>query len=172
VLDVPTGTGADLPLLMDRIGPSGRVVALDYSPGMLGRARAKVRKAGWDNVTLIEADARRLDADLIGLDHVDAAICMLGLSVIPDWSDVFQRMFDLVRPGGRIVVMDLYLDGKRTSGLSNAYYRMLVQADSRRRFWEPLARQVHDAQFIDHNWFGGIARIAAGTKPLDAPPMA
>ena len=41
VLDVPTGTGANLPLLIERIGPSGRVVGVDASRGMLARARKK-----------------------------------------------------------------------------------------------------------------------------------
>jgi ubiquinone/menaquinone biosynthesis C-methylase UbiE len=166
VLDVPTGTGANLPLLIERIGPSGQIIAIDYSPGMLARAKTKVRDAGWDNVKLIEADARTLDADMVGVEQVDAAICMLGLSVVPDWTEVFQRMFNLVRPGGRIVVMDLYLDGKRTSGAANVYYQLLAKADSRRRFWEPLEAQVEDLETIDHNWFGGVARIVAGTKPV------
>jgi ubiquinone/menaquinone biosynthesis C-methylase UbiE len=165
VLDVPTGTGASIPLLRSRVGASGRVVAVDYSPGMLARARSKVVQAGWDNVDLVEADARKLSRDLVGVDGVDAAICMLGLTVVPDWREVFQRVFDLVRPGGRIAVMDLYLDGKRTSGVANTYYRLLAQADSRRRVWEPLAEQADDVQTIDHDWFGGVARIAAGTKP-------
>ncbi len=174
VLDVPTGTGASLPLLNERIGSSGRICAVDYSTGMLARARSKVQKAGWDNVDLIQADARALNAELLNLEQVDAAICMLGLSVVPDWPDVFQRMYDVVRPGGRVVVMDLYLEGKRWSGVANAYYRLLAQADSRRRFWEPLERQVDDFHVIDHNWFGGIARIAGGTRPSATsiiPPM-
>jgi ubiquinone/menaquinone biosynthesis C-methylase UbiE len=165
VLDVPTGTGASIPLLRSGVGAAGRVVAIDYSPGMLARARAKVTKAGWDDVDLVEADARKLSGDLLGVDRVDAAICMLGLTVVPDWREVFQRVFDLVRPGGRIAVMDLYLDGKWTSGVANTYYRMLAQADSRRRVWEPLAEQADDVRTIDHNWFGGVARIVAGTKP-------
>ncbi|TYP90782.1 class I SAM-dependent methyltransferase [Blastococcus xanthinilyticus] len=165
VLDVAAGTGANFPLLIERIGASGRICAIDYSPGMLARAAAKVRKTGWDNVDLIEADARTLDAELVGLPQVDAAICVLGLSVVPDWREVFERMFGLVRSGGRVVVMDLNLDGKRTSGVANAYYRRLAQADSRRRFWEPLQSQADDVELIDHTWFGGVARIAGGTKP-------
>ena len=167
VLDVPTGTGANLPLLIERIGSSGQICAIDYSSGMLARARAKVRDAGWDNVKLVEADARMLDSDMVGLEQVDAAICMLGLSVVPDWTDVFERMFNMVRPGGRVVVMDLYLDGKRSSGLANAYYHVLAKADSRRRFWEPLEAHVDDVEIIDHNWFGGVARIVGGTKRPD-----
>ena len=166
VLDVPTGTGASLPLLRERVGPYGRLVGVDYSPGMLSKARSKMTDAGWRNVDLVEADARTLNAELVGTDRVDAAICMLGLSVVPDWQEVFQRMFDLVRPGGRVAVMDLYLDGRVDSGIANTYYRLLAQADQRRRFWEPLAEQATDVQTIDHTWFGGVARIVGGTKPL------
>ncbi|MGY1771778.1 class I SAM-dependent methyltransferase [Blastococcus sp. SYSU D00813] len=165
VLDVPTGTGASLPLLRERVGPYGRVHAVDHSAGMLAKARSKVRAAGWRNVALLQADARVLDADLLGTDSVDAAFCMLGLSVVPDWEDVFQRVFDLVRPGGRIALMDLYLDGRVDSGIANTYYRLLAQADQRRRFWEPLERQVDDLETIDHTWFGGVARIVGATKP-------
>jgi ubiquinone/menaquinone biosynthesis C-methylase UbiE len=165
VLDVPTGTGASIPLLRSRVGAAGRVVAVDYSPGMLARARSKVVQAGWDNVDLVEADARKLSGDLLDVERVDAAICMLGLTVVPEWREVFQRVFDLVRPGGRVAVMDLYLDGKRTSGVANTYYRLLAQADSRRRVWEPLAEQARDLVTVDHDWFGGVARIVAGTKP-------
>lgn len=178
VLDVPTGTGANLPLFLDRIGTEGHVSAIDFSPGMLARARRKVEDNGWTNVDLIEADARRLDAALIGRDQVDAAICVLGMSVVPDWAEVFDRMFALVRPGGRVAVMDLYLDGKRTSGVADTYYRLLAQADSRRRFWEPLERAVGDVEVIDHTWFGGVARVVGGTKPIDlraattTPPVA
>ena len=45
VLDVPTGTGASLPLLRERVGPYGRVVGVDYSPGMLSKARSKMTDA-------------------------------------------------------------------------------------------------------------------------------
>ncbi len=168
VLDVPTGTGANLPLLQERIGTSGRIFALDYSPGMLGKARKKVEQNSWQNVELFAADARRLGPDLIGVGQVDAAISMLGMSVMPDWADVFRRMYDLVKPGGRVVVYDLFLEGKRSSTLVNAYYHLIAQADSRRHFWEPLEQVGEDVEIIDHDWPGGIARIVAGTKPAAA----
>lgn len=135
---------------------------------MFRRARAKASEAGRENGETIQAGAGQLDAALVGRDNFDAAFCTLGLSIAPDWTDVFQWMFDLVRPGGRVAVMNVYLDGKRTSGVANTYYRLLTKADSRRRFWEPLERQAVDIDRIDHNWFGGVARIAAGTKPHDA----
>lgn len=167
VLDVPCGTGANLPLLEQRVGPEGRVLASDYSAGMLARAQAKVDQAGWDNATLVRADARELTGDALGVESVDAVICMLGLTVIPDWERAFDRMWELLAPGGRFVIMDLYLDGTALSGIANRYYRVIAQADSRRRFWEPLGQRVPDLETHDHRWFGGVARIVAGTRPSD-----
>lgn len=41
VLDLGTGTGVLLPYIAERVGPTGRITAIDYSKGMLGRAKAK-----------------------------------------------------------------------------------------------------------------------------------
>ncbi len=165
VLDVPCGTGANFPLLHERVGATGRILGSDYSPGMLARARAKVARAGWDNVGLVEADARTLTPEVLGTTTVDAVICMLGLSVVPDWEIAFDRMYDVLEPGGRIVVMDLYLEGRASSRLANRYYRVIAQAHSTRRFWEPLEQRAHAFETVEHRWFGGVAKIVAGTKP-------
>jgi SAM-dependent methyltransferase len=57
VLDVGCGTGLNLPLLRDAVGPSGVVVGLDASAAMLRQARARIRRHGWTNVTTVLADA-------------------------------------------------------------------------------------------------------------------
>lgn len=57
-LDLCTGTGALLPPLARRAGGSGLVVGLDFSRGMLERARAKLERA--PGVALVRADAERL----------------------------------------------------------------------------------------------------------------
>ncbi|RRJ31192.1 methyltransferase domain-containing protein [Halocatena pleomorpha] len=59
VVEVGCGTGANLPLLRERVGASGRVVGVDLTPAMLQRARRRVDRAGWDNVTLLRGDATR-----------------------------------------------------------------------------------------------------------------
>ncbi|MFB6362138.1 MAG: class I SAM-dependent methyltransferase [Halobacteriales archaeon] len=58
VVDMGTGTGANLPLLWDAVGPTGEVIGIDISPKMLERARARIEREGWSNVTVIEADIR------------------------------------------------------------------------------------------------------------------
>ncbi len=166
VLDVPCGTGANFPLLEQRVGPIGQILGCDYSQGMLARGRAKITKAGWDNIRLVQADVRTLTPQMLESPTIDAVICMLGLSVVPDWELSFEKMYDVLKPGGRFVAMDLYLAGKATSPVANGYYRVIAQAHSTRRFWEPLEQRVQDFESIEHQWFGGVAKIVAGTKPL------
>jgi ubiquinone/menaquinone biosynthesis C-methylase UbiE len=167
VLDVPCGTGANFPFLNLGVGRSGQIVGCDYSPGMLARARAKIEKAGWDHVKLVETDARLITRDLLGTLKIDAVICTLGMSVMPDWELVFERTYDLLEPGGRYVVMDLFLEGKRTSRFADAFSKVIANADSTRRFWEPLEARVLDYETREDPCFGGVALTVAGTKPLD-----
>jgi ubiquinone/menaquinone biosynthesis C-methylase UbiE len=46
VLDVACGTGANFPLLLDHVGPAGRVVGVDLSPDVLAIAMEGVRRVG------------------------------------------------------------------------------------------------------------------------------
>lgn len=59
VVEMGCGTGANLPLLRDRVGPGGTVLGLDVSPGVLDRARDRIERAGWRNVHVARADANR-----------------------------------------------------------------------------------------------------------------
>lgn len=165
VLDVPCGTGANFPSLNAAVGPNGRIIGCDYSAGMLAKAQTKIDRAGWRHVTLVETDARMITRELLEIQSVDAVLSMLGMTVIPDWESVFERTYDLLRPGGRYVIMDLFLEGKRTSRVADRYYRMIAGADSTRRFWEPLEARALDYEAHEYPWFGGTALIVAGTKP-------
>lgn len=59
VVEMGCGTGANLPLLRDRVGPGGTVVGLDVSTGALEFARDRIERAGWRNVHVARADAGR-----------------------------------------------------------------------------------------------------------------
>lgn len=104
VLEIGCGPGVNLELLRDAVGPDGRVVALDYSPKMVDRARARVADRGWENVTVRRADATRVDLDP---ESFDAALATLSLSVMPSPEAAVERVYQVLRPGGRFVVFDI-----------------------------------------------------------------
>ena len=57
VVDVGCGTGLSFPHIEERIGESGRIIAIEPSPDMLALARERIGAGGWGNVVLIEAAA-------------------------------------------------------------------------------------------------------------------
>ena len=63
VLDIATGSGEPALTAARAAGPSGRVVAVDMSPGMLAIARERIDAAGLKNVDLVESDAEALRLD-------------------------------------------------------------------------------------------------------------
>jgi len=61
VLDLACGTGRNFPLILEKIGPTGKLVGVDYTSAMLARAQERVERAGWRNVELIYEDAALID---------------------------------------------------------------------------------------------------------------
>ena len=104
VLEIGCGPGTNFERLLDLVGPDGRVVAVDFSPEMVAKARDRVAQHGWDNVDVIRADATqvRLDAE-----RFDAALASLSMSVMPDATAAARRVHEALVPGGRFVVFDL-----------------------------------------------------------------
>jgi len=98
VLDVGTGTGVLLPFLVEAVGPEGRIVAVDFAPAMLARARAKNPQA---NITFIEADATSLPLPDATFDEV---ICNATFPHFTDKAAAVAEMARVLKPGGRVVV--------------------------------------------------------------------
>ena len=71
-LDFGCGTGLSFDLLEHAVGPEGRIVGIDVSSDMLARARDKVRRNGWANVTLHEANVEEAG---LQPESVDAVLC-------------------------------------------------------------------------------------------------
>ena len=109
VIDVGCGTGASFDLIEKRIGPEGRLIAIDLSPDMLAQAVLRVAEHGWNNVTIIEGPVdearpdRPADAALFVLTHdimrspraianvvahlrPGAAVAVLGAKLAPGWA--------------------------------------------------------------------------------------
>jgi demethylmenaquinone methyltransferase / 2-methoxy-6-polyprenyl-1,4-benzoquinol methylase len=112
VLDVATGTG-DLAIeLAGRVSPGGEVLGSDFSETMLSLARAKAAEAtrhgsaGEGRVTprFEWADALELPyAD----DSFDAATVGFGVRNFSDLARGLAELVRVVRPGGRVVILEM-----------------------------------------------------------------
>ena len=99
-VDLACGTGVNLPHLAEAVGETGRVVAVDLSPGMLAQARQRVEASGWRNVELVEADVR----DFMFPEPVHGVVSTFGLEMVPEHEDVIARAVAALAPGKRIAV--------------------------------------------------------------------
>jgi len=104
VLDLATGTG-DLAIDIARMTPGATVIGLDPSREMLAVAQRKLAARGLaGRVTLVRGDAQRLpyrDCEM------DAATIAFGIRNVPDRLAALREMARVVRPGGRIAVLEL-----------------------------------------------------------------
>ncbi len=105
VLDLGCGAGLDSLILASRVGPTGRVVAIDFSEAMLTRARQAAAEAGVD-VTFHQADAERLPLDDAS---VDVAIVNGIFNLNPARSEIFRELARVVRPDGCVYSAELIL---------------------------------------------------------------
>ena len=102
VLEIGAGTGRNFPYLVEAVGPSGTVIGVDASPGMLTEARKLIERHGWSNVHVLQQDATQLDVDR----EVDGVLFSLSYSAMPEPRPALARAWERLRPSSRVVVMD------------------------------------------------------------------
>ena len=175
-LDVAAGTG-DLAIeLKRRVGPAGEVVGSDFSEGMLHIAREKSADVRWE-----WADAQALPYTD---DEFAAATVGFGARNFGDLDRGLAEMTRVVRPGGRVVVLEITVPQKpplssffrvwfdrivpllgRLTGDPEAYDYL---PNSVKRFPGPqaLAGRLDAAGLDDVRWIltaGGIIALHSGT---------
>jgi demethylmenaquinone methyltransferase/2-methoxy-6-polyprenyl-1,4-benzoquinol methylase len=125
ILDLCTGTG-DLALAYDRAA-QGRVpiVGADFCPEMLRLAEAKIDRAGAaGRIRFLEADAQKLPfAD--GMFQLAAVA--FGLRNVTDTDRGIREMIRVVRPGGRVAILEFSQPrGRLFSRLYRFYFRRIL----------------------------------------------
>jgi ubiquinone/menaquinone biosynthesis C-methylase UbiE len=98
VLEVAIGTGRNLPLYPQGIHLTG----IDFSPQMLQLAQRRAEALGRE-VELRLGDAQALDLPDACFDTV---VCTLSLCAIPDQQQAIAEMRRVLRPGGRLLLLD------------------------------------------------------------------
>lgn len=121
VLDVATGTGTVARDLARRVGPAGRVLGVDISPGMLNRARA--RASDQPNVAFIQGDALMLPVEDASFD---AATIAFGMRNLPGYERGFSEMVRAVRPGGVVACLEIARPTTRVGRLGRIWFESVV----------------------------------------------
>lgn len=123
VVDLGTGTGRMLELLAPRFE---RAVGLDASPSMLAVARANLERAGLRQVQLRHGDIYALPLEH---DAFDVVIIHQVLHFLDDPARALREAARVVRPGGRIIVVDFAPHDLEFLRAAHAHRRLGFSAD-------------------------------------------
>lgn len=119
VLDVATGTG-HAAIALAGVLNKGQVTGIDFSEGMLARARAKASEAGVRNLNLHRMDMQNLQFP----DRTfDAATMCFSLFFVEDMEGLLRHVSDKVKPGGKVIATS-FLDGS-FSPLADLFFKRL-----------------------------------------------
>lgn len=165
VLEVGIGTGRNLPYYP----PEVRLAGLDLSPEMVERTRRRARELGRE-IDLRVGDAQRLEFEDAAFDSV---VFSLALCAIPDDRAAVREAARVLRPGGRLVLIEHVRSPRRSVRaveLFLEFFTARLQGDHMLR--EPLRHLLAErlvVEDVERSKLGVIERAVA-RKPTEATP--
>lgn len=176
VVEMGVGTGANLPLIREQVGPTGRVIGVDLTRPMLDRAANRIVSTGWSNVHLIQADATELALRI----EADAILATFLVGMLPDPGPTVTDWLGMLAPRGRIALLHGSESPAWLLAPLNLAFRGMVRLaspdDANRSSSADLAARVDDATSaleagtVDHGrerFAGGFLRLSWGRLPAD-----
>jgi ubiquinone/menaquinone biosynthesis C-methylase UbiE len=161
VLEIGAGTGRNFPYLLDAVGPTGAVIAVDASEGMLAEAQKLIERRGWSNVHLLRQDATQLQLDR----DLDGVLFSLSYSALPEPRPALARAWERLRPSGRVVVMDLGLTEGGLGRLLDPIARLLVKLAPGDAYSDPWSDLAAYAPVQTKRFLLNLFYVSAITKP-------
>jgi demethylmenaquinone methyltransferase/2-methoxy-6-polyprenyl-1,4-benzoquinol methylase len=175
VLDVAGGTADLARLFAQRVGPQGEVVLTDINNAMLKLGRDRLLDVGM-LIPAVQCDAERLP---FGSDRFDCVSVAFGLRNMTHKDAALAEMRRVLRPGGRLLVLEFSKVWQPLKPLYDAYsfgvlprlgqvvvndaeaYRYLAESIRRHPDQEQLKRLMERAGFERVEYFNLAAGVVA-----------
>ncbi|NIK77582.1 demethylmenaquinone methyltransferase/2-methoxy-6-polyprenyl-1,4-benzoquinol methylase [Paenibacillus castaneae] len=153
-LDLCCGT-CDWTIALAEASVTGKVIGLDFSQNMLDIGAAKVDKLALnDQISLVQGNAMSLPFQDNSFDYVTIGF---GLRNVPDYLQVLQEMRRVVKPGGKVVCLEV---SKPTwqpfKGMYNFYFGRIL----------PLMGKLVAKSFKEYKWLPESLKMFPGRKQL------
>lgn len=162
VVELGCGTGLNFPLILEQIGPQGRLIGVDLTAGMLACAQDRIKQIGWKNVELVQSDIVEYNFP----ESVNKVLSTGVFGFVAGYDNVIESLSHTIVPGGRLVIMDgkqpkhwplwllkIFVNIGRPFGLTLRYLE--------NRTWESVERYFYDTVMEER--YGGCLFISAGT---------
>jgi demethylmenaquinone methyltransferase/2-methoxy-6-polyprenyl-1,4-benzoquinol methylase len=167
VVDLGCGTGLAFPLILEKIGSSGKLIGVDISSAMLSVAEDRVNSAQWKNVELIHSDIEQFHIPA----GINGVISTGVFGYLNAREKVLENICESLVEHGRVVIVD----GKRPQNWPSFLFKLFVKLSSPYGLTESyfdastpdlVSRLFQNVTFED--MYGGLLYITSGEKHVYA----
>lgn len=150
VVDLGCGTGANFLSLEKMIGSTGWIIGVDLSGAMLEKAEARIRRHGWSNVDLVEADIR----DYVLPPESAGVVAAFALEMVDDYDAVIERIANSMAVDARLAILGLKLPERWPKWLVDFAIRInrpfgVTREYANLRPWQAVRRHMTTIEFTE-----------------------
>jgi ubiquinone/menaquinone biosynthesis C-methylase UbiE len=106
VADIGSGSGRYTKAMARIVGTQGKVYAVEVQKDLLGKLETEMGAHGFHNIAYVWGNAEKIEGTKIPAGTVDCALVSNILFQVEDDKGVFAEMFRIVKPGGKLVIID------------------------------------------------------------------
>ena len=163
VVELGCGTGLNFPLVLDAIGPDGKLIGVDVTDKMLDQASIRVKENGWKNVELVQSDFANYEFP----NELDGIFTTGAVQYSPQYDEIIKKGYKALKHGKNFVIFDF----KMPQGFTRIFAPVLIfftkafEANEeylKRHAWESIEKYFEKTTFQE-GW-GGFVYLSVGTK--------
>lgn len=117
VIDLGSGAGNDAFIARAETGETGKVIGIDFTPAMIGKARQNAEKLGYHNVEFRHGDIENMP---VSANTADVIVSNCVLNLVPNKEGVIKDIYRVLKPGAHFSISDIVLEGALPPAIQEA----------------------------------------------------